>query len=113
MHRRLARSIRTLAVLGALKTFDADLALSAGEIARLRTTAFGRAKELAVDNPRRLAAAVSGGLTDAGLLPPITGLPEAMMSSEFQRRFGGVGAPAYQRMSDEIDRRIAALALFR
>ncbi len=72
-----------------------------------------RLGELAVDNPRRLAAAVSGGLTDAGLLPPITGLPEAMMSSEFQRRFGGVGAPAYQRMSDEIDRRIAALALFR
>jgi hypothetical protein len=36
-----------------------------------------------------------------------------MMSGEFQRRFGGVGAPAYQRMSDEIDRRIAALALFR
>ncbi|HQX06815.1 MAG TPA: hypothetical protein PKZ19_08490 [Zoogloea sp.] len=72
-----------------------------------------RLGELAVGNPQRLAAAVSGGLGDAALLPPITGLPESMMSGEFQRRFGGVGAPAYQRMSDEIDRRIAALALFR
>ena len=60
-----------------------------------------------------MAAAVAAGLSDAALLPPITGLPESMMTAEFQRRFGGIGAPAYQRMSDEIDRRIDALSLFR
>ncbi|WP_347249272.1 hypothetical protein [Zoogloea sp.] len=72
-----------------------------------------RLGELAVSNPQRLAAAVAAGLSDAALLPPITGLPESMMTAEFQRRFGGIGAPAYQRMSDEIDRRIDSLSLFR
>lgn len=72
-----------------------------------------RLGELATGNPQRLAAGVGAGLSDAALLPPIDGLPESMMTAEFQRRFGSVGAPAYQRMSDEIDRRIAAMALFR
>ncbi len=72
-----------------------------------------RLGELVAGNPQRLAAAVGAGLTDTALLPSITGLPESMMTAEFQRRFGGVGAPAYQRMSDEIDRRIDALSLFR
>lgn len=72
-----------------------------------------RLGELAVRNPERLAAAVSAGLRDASLLPPIDGLPESMMTDEFQRRFGGVGAPAYTRMADEVERRVAALALFR
>jgi hypothetical protein len=72
-----------------------------------------RLGELAVRNPERLAAALAAGLTDAAMLPSIDGLPEFMMTDEFQRRFGGVGAPAYKRMSDEIEHRIAALALFR
>ena len=72
-----------------------------------------RLGELAVRSPERLAAALAAGLTDAAMLPSIDGLPEFMMTDEFQRRFGGVGAPAYKRMSDEIERRIAALALFR
>lgn len=72
-----------------------------------------RLGELAAHDPERLAAAVSAGLGDSALLPPIHGLPESMQNAEFQRRFGGVGGPAYTRMSDEIDRRIAALALFR
>jgi hypothetical protein len=72
-----------------------------------------RLGELAVNNPERLAAAVSAGISDTSLLPSIDGLPEFMMSAEFQRRFGGVGGAAYTRMTDEIDRRIAALALFR
>lgn len=72
-----------------------------------------RLGELAVRDPERLAAAVSAGLRDASLLPPIDGLPESMMADEFQRRFGGVDAPAYKRMADEVERRVAALALFR
>jgi hypothetical protein len=72
-----------------------------------------RLGELAVRNPERLAAALAAGLTDAAMLPSIDGLPEFMTTDEFQRRFGGVGAPAYKRMSDEIEHRIAALALFR
>lgn len=72
-----------------------------------------RLGQLAARSPERLAAAVAAGLTDAALLPPIDGLPEHMMADEFRRRFGTPEAPAYKQMSDEIDRRIAALALFR
>ena len=72
-----------------------------------------RLGQLAARSPERLAAAVAAGLTDAALLPPIDGLPEHMMADEFRRRFGSPEAPAYRQMSDEIDRRIAALALFR
>ena len=72
-----------------------------------------RLGQLAARSPERLAAAVAAGLTDAALLPPIDGLPEHMMADEFRRRFGTPEAPAYKQMSDEIDRRIATLALFR
>lgn len=72
-----------------------------------------RLGQLAARSPERLAAAVAAGLTDAALLPSIDGLPEHMMADEFRRRFGSPEAPAYRQMSDEIDRRIAALALFR
>lgn len=72
-----------------------------------------RLGELAAQNPERLAAALAVGLTDAAMLPSIHGLPEFMMTHEFQRRFGGVGAPAYKRMAAEIEGRVSALALFR
>jgi len=72
-----------------------------------------RLGELAARNPRRLAAALAAGLDDAALLPPVGDLPESMKADEFRRRFGGPDAPAYRRMSDEIDRRLDALALFR
>ena len=72
-----------------------------------------RLGQLTARSPERLAAAVAAGLTDAALLPSIDGLPEHMMADEFRRRFGSPEAPAYRQMSDEIDRRIAALALFR
>jgi hypothetical protein len=36
-----------------------------------------------------------------------------MSEAEFKRRFGGVDAPAYQRMMREIDARIAALPVHR
>jgi hypothetical protein len=36
-----------------------------------------------------------------------------MPEPEFVRRFGGVGAPAYNALLADIDRRIAALPLLR
>ena len=71
-----------------------------------------RLGELAVHKPEHLAAAIKAGIGDATLLPPIDGLPESMMASEFQQRFGSTDAPAYRQMSDEIDRRIKTLTLF-
>jgi len=39
-------------------------------------------------------------------------LPEYMPEAEFKRRYGGVGAPAYKQMMQDIERRVAACALY-
>ena len=72
-------------------------------------TRFG---ELAVRQPARLAAALADGLGSEGIMPATDGLPEPMQADVFRRRFGHVGSPAYQQVVDDIEQRIAALALF-
>ena len=56
----------------------------------------------------RLAAA---GLGDADLLPDTRDLPEDMPEAEFKRRFGGIGAPAYRAVLQEIEVRLDRLPL--
>ena len=53
---------------------------------------------------QRLAAAQS----DADLLPNFRDLPEFMPQAEFDRRFGPIGSPRYQKVIDRIDARLAA-----
>lgn len=60
------------------------------------------------DVARRLAA----GLPAEALLPDFDGLGEFMPEAEFRRRFGGVGAPAYQAVIRDIEARIGALPLY-
>ena len=59
---------------------------------------------------QRRGAALAG---ESAIIPDIAGLPEDMAEAEFKRRFGGVGAPPYQAMLAEIERRVAACALYR
>lgn len=80
-------------------------------------TRFG---ELALQRPqelqRRIAGAGAGGgapLRDEDLLPAVADLPEFLPEAEFRRRYGGVGAPAYEALLADIDRRIAGLPLLR
>lgn len=73
-------------------------------------TRFG---ERAVSDPRRLQAAVAAGVRDHDLVPPLADLPEFLPEPEFARRFGAVGAPPYEALLAEIDRRIDALPLLR
>jgi hypothetical protein len=78
-------------------------------------TRFG---ELALQRPQDLQQRVAGGpqggtLRDEDLLPAVADLPEFMPEAEFRRRFGGVGAPAYEALLADIDRRVAGLALLR
>jgi len=53
---------------------------------------------------QRLAAARS----DGDLLPDFRDLPEFMPQAEFDRRFGPVGGPRYQKLITRIDARLAA-----
>jgi uncharacterized protein YfiM (DUF2279 family) len=53
------------------------------------------------------------GVRDANVfLPAIDDLPESMQQAEFERRFGGVGQPAYQKMLRQIEARIAKTPLY-
>lgn len=76
-------------------------------------TRFG---ELALQQPQELQRRVAGSgrpLRDEDLIPAVADLPEFLPEPEFRRRFGGIGAPAYEAMLSDIDRRIAGLPLLR
>jgi len=51
--------------------------------------------------------------SDADLLPKVSDLPEFLSESEFKRRYGGVGTPAYNAMMLDIQQRLSALPLYR
>ena len=58
---------------------------------------------------QQLQHRVVSGLKDADLMPLWSDLPEFMSEMEFKQRFGGIDAPAYQRMMQKIEQRVAAL----
>ncbi len=76
-----------------------------------------RLGERAVASPasaRKLQQFLGGGsLKETDFMPSVEGLPEFMPEAEFKSRFGGIGAPAYNKMMQEIERRVAALAVNR
>lgn len=72
-----------------------------------------RLGEWAVAQPQRLQAALARGVQEADLMPPWEDLPEFLPEADFRQRYGGIGAPAYETMLAEIDRRVEALAVFR
>jgi hypothetical protein len=75
-------------------------------------TRFG---EYAADpgSARKLQQRSRAGISERHVMPATHDLPEFMPEREFIRRFGGVDAPAYNKMMAEIERRIAALPLYR
>lgn len=71
---------------------------------------------LAVNNNEsalKLQRQVSAGIRDSDILPRVADLPEFMPETEFRKRFGGIDSPAYKRIMDEIERRIAVMPLYR
>ena len=50
-------------------------------------------------------------MLEADLMPQVADLPESMSAQEFRQRFGGVGAPAYRQMMDNIEARLDGLSL--
>lgn len=73
-------------------------------------TRFG---ELVAKEPARIESALAAGIVESDILPPLNGLPEFLHQREFEGRFGGPDQPAYQAMTDEIERRVARLPLYR
>jgi len=68
-----------------------------------------RSQEAAARMQSGLAASASA----RSFFPRVEDLSEFMKQREFERRFGGVGEPAYQREMAKIEARIAELSLYR
>ena len=76
-------------------------------------TRFGELATGSAKSARDLQRRASQDLSDDAMMPAVADLPENMQEAEFRARFGGVGSSAYNRMTKEIDRRIASAALYR
>ena len=66
---------------------------------------------LARRDPLAFQARLARGLDEADLMPDVSDLPEYLSVREFQRRYGGVGTPAYQAMLRDIEARLDRLPL--
>lgn len=76
-------------------------------------TRFGELASASEASAHALQELARAGLTDRDVIPETRDLPEYLPEAEFQRRFGGIGAPAYRAMMEEIERRVASLPLYR
>lgn len=76
-------------------------------------TMFGTLATSTSASARDIQRRIAAGITEDDLIPIVTDLADNMPEAEFTRRFGGVGAPAYNTVIADITRRVAALPLFR
>ena len=76
-------------------------------------TIFGEQASVSPVLAMKLQEKLIAGVQEKDLMPKTSDLPEFMPEREFKRRFGGIGAPRYDKMMDEIERRVASLPLYR
>lgn len=76
-------------------------------------TRFGELATTSDSGAQKVQRLLTAGLHESDIMPEVKGLPEYMQEIEFKRRYGGIGSPAYIKMTNEIERRIAALSLYR
>jgi hypothetical protein len=72
---------------------------------------FGTAATADSASARRLLRIAAAKLVDEDLLPPVGDLPEQLSRENFQRDFGGIDGPGYQRILETIERRLDALLI--
>lgn len=73
-------------------------------------TRFG---ERLLREPALMQQRLAGTVAETDLIPSVSDLPEFIPEAEFVRRYGGVGAPAYESLMADIERRVNALPLLR
>ena len=65
-------------------------------------------EQATAETAARVQQQLATARSDADLLPDFRNLPEFMPQDEFERRFGPVGSPRYQKIIARIDARLAA-----
>ncbi|MBN8504448.1 MAG: hypothetical protein J0L58_08215 [Burkholderiales bacterium] len=68
---------------------------------------------LAARSPQQLLNRMAAGLRQDDFFPRVDDLPEFLSPSEFARRYGRLGSPAYEAEMQRIRERVAALPLYR
>ncbi|MBM3777993.1 MAG: hypothetical protein FJW23_07090 [Acidimicrobiia bacterium] len=76
-------------------------------------TVFGEAATRSPGSAGELQTRIGTGLAEDDFMPDVGGLADNMPQEEFVRRFGGVGAPAYNSVVADIEQRVAQCRLFR
>lgn len=72
----------------------------------------GQVSTRSAKSARRVQEKLAQSREAALFFPKVKDLPEFMHQAEFNRRFGGVGQPAYQQMIERIEARISALPVY-
>lgn len=62
---------------------------------------------------KKIRQKISAGITEKEIMPATQDLPESMPRAEFKRRYGSVDALELKKIMAEIERRVAALPLYR
>lgn len=73
---------------------------------------FAQVATASLASARRVQQMLAGTIGESAFFPKVGDLPEGLGSDEFKRRYGDVNSPAYKKVIDEIDRRIAAIPLY-
>lgn len=76
-------------------------------------TRFGEIATAAPERARRLAQALADGVVESDFMPDVADLPEFLPRAEFERRYGGVGGPGYEKVMARIEARVASRPLLR
>lgn len=76
-------------------------------------TRFGELATTSDSGAQKVQRLLTAGLCESDFMPEVKDLPEYMQEIEFKRRYGSINSPAYTKMTNEIERRIAALPLYR
>ena len=76
-------------------------------------TVFGQHATRSNQAAQALQRRITAGVVENDFMPQALDLPESMSEAEFKRRFGGVNEPPYRNLMQQIERRLAGLALYR
>ncbi len=74
---------------------------------------FGELATMSPAGAQKVQREAAGRFGASEMFPEVKDLPEFMQEAEFKRRYGGIGGAEYRKMMAEIERRIAALPVFR
>lgn len=76
-------------------------------------TRFGETATHSAANAQRVQQLLADGVKEADIIPQVRDLPENLSAAEFERRYGKIDSPKYNKIANEIERRTTACLLYK